>query len=175
MTAQLKALRLLVRVRRREGERLEASLAQARRDLAHRHQEAAQAADDCTRCTVDLARTDEDLSRMMSGAFTPAAVRAHGFRVDDLKAAEQRAQRELRQRQLAVEQAIPVVQAAQAAKRRNDQRIARFQERIDDVLRAREAEQEERAEEEIEEAAIARHVARTRAAREAAQEAVHHG
>ena len=168
MNPQLKSLRLLVRVRKREGERLEAALGQARRDLAQREREAIEAQDDHAACGTDIARSHADLDAMMSAAFTPAAVRAHGFRVEDLKAAEARTLRNLvRGRQAAQQQAL-AVDAAQAARRRNDQRIARFQERIDDLLRAREAAEEERAEEETEEASIARHVARTRAAREAA-------
>lgn len=167
MNTQLKSLRLLVRVRQREGERLEAALAQARRDLAQREQEALEAQDDHAACGADIERAHADLDAMMSVAFTPAAVRAHGFRVEDLKAAEARALRELAQRRQAAQQQAAAVGSAQAARRRNDQRIASFQERIDDLLRARDAAQEERAEEETEEASIARHVARTRAAREA--------
>ena len=175
MKAQLKSLRVLVGVRRREGERLEAALAQARRELASREQEVVDAQDGHAACGADIAQAHADLDALMNGAFTPAAVRAHGFRVEDLKAAEARALRELGQHRLAAEQQAAAVGAARAARRRNDQRIARFQERIDDLLRAYDAAQEERAEEETEEAAVARHVARTRAHHKAALEAGRHG
>jgi len=168
---QLKSLRLLVRVRKREGERLEAALAQARRDLAQRQQEVLEAQDDHVARGADIDRAHADLDAMMNATFTPAAVRAHGFRVEDLKAAEARALRELGQRRQAAQQQATALGTAQAAKRRNDQRIASFQDRIDELLRANDAAQEERAEEETEEASIARHVARTRALREA----VRHG
>jgi hypothetical protein len=175
MKTRLKSLRLLVGVRRREGERLESALAQARRELAQREQEVADAQGEHAACTADTGQAHADLDAMMNGAFTPAAVRAHGFRVEDLKAAEARALRELGQRRLAAEQQAAAVGSAQAARRRNDQRVASFQERIDDLLRAHDAAQEERAEEETEEASIARHVARSRAAREAACEAGRRG
>ncbi len=168
MKAQLKSLRLLVGVRRREGERLEAAVAQARRDLAQREEDVARAQADLAARGADIAQADADFDAMQRTAFTPAAVRAHGFRVEDLQAAQARAARELTERGKARELQAQALASAQQAKRRNDQRIESFQTRIDDLLRQREAAQEERAEEETEEAAIARHVARTRASREAA-------
>ena len=175
MNAALKSLRLLVGVRRREGERLEAALAQARRELARRDEEVAAAQDDHAACGADIVRADADFDAMLRTAFTPAAVRAHGFRVEDLKVAETRALRALGERRNAREQQALAVGSAQAARRRNDQRIDSFQQRIDDLLRADAAAQEERAEEETEEASTARHVARSRAAREAASQAGRHG
>lgn len=175
MKAAIKSLRLLVNVRRREGERLESAVTQARRELAQREEEVAAAQAHHAACGADIAQADADGDAMMRAAFTPAAVRAHGFRVEDLKAAETRALRDVAERCKAQEQQALAVASAQAAKRRNDQRIASFQERIDDLLRAHDAAQEERAEEETEEASTARHVARSRAAREAALQADRHG
>ena len=175
MKAQLKALRTLVDVRKREGGRLEAAIVQARRELAQRQEETTAAENEHAACTAHVAQAHADLDAMMNAAFTPAAVRTHGFRVQGLVVAESRAAREASDRRKAAEQQAMAVSAAQAAKRRNDQRIASFQERIDDLLRAHDAAQEERAEEETEEASIARYVARARAAREGANEAARHG
>lgn len=167
MKAQLKSLRLLVGVRKREGDRLEAALAQARRDLAQREEDVARAQADLAARAADIVRADADFDAMQRTAFTPAAVRAHGFRVEDLQAAEARAVREVAERGKARELQAQALASARQAKRRNDQRIESFQSRIDELLREHDAAQEERAEEETEEASIARHVARTGAAREA--------
>ena len=175
MKTQMKSLRLLVGVRKRQGERLEAAVTQARRDLAQREEAVRRAQDEHAACAADIAQAHMDLDTLMGAAFTPAGVRAHGFRVEGLLQAEARAQREVGERRKTDDQQAATLGLAQAAKRRNDQRVARFQERIDDLLRAHDAAQEGRAEEETEEASIARHVARSRAAREAALEADRHG
>ena len=175
MNAPLKALRLLVSVRRREGERLEAAVAQARRELARRDEEVATAQADRAARAADIVQADADFDALQRTAFTPAAVRAHGFRQEDLQAAEARAARAVAERVKARELQVQALGAAQVAKRRNDQRIASFQARIDDLLLARATALEELAEEETEEASVARHVARTRAAREIGEQAHAHG
>lgn len=170
MSAPVKALRTLVKVRKRQGERLEAELVAARKQLAECEEARVTAEGELAACQADerAARDERDL--LLRGAFTPHAVRALDFRIDDAKAATAQAERTLAERHKATERQQAVVHAAQAAVRRNDQRIESFEARIAAVLREREAAQEELAEEETEETGAARFVARQRAAR---QEAAH--
>lgn len=169
MSNVVKSLRTLVSARRRQGQLLEEALAEQRRCLAQRQAEAADA----------LARRDDsrsreqgacdERSRMMDRAFTPAALKALDFTIQDLAAQSAKADQALVQAQAAVAQQQQAVVSVQARIRRNDQRIESFDERIARLLREREQAAEELAEEETEETAAARFSARQRSAREAAR------
>ena len=98
-----------------------------------------------------------------------AALFALDFRIDDLKAGVQQAERSLAKCREAAARQSTVVGAAQAAVRHNDQRVERFQQHMDALLREREAAAEEAADEEAQETAAARLVARQRSAAEAAR------
>jgi predicted nucleic acid-binding Zn-ribbon protein len=104
---------------------------------------------------------------MLNAAFTPAALRALDFRIDDLHAGSAQAEREVAERRAVVAKQSSAVAAAQAAIRRNEQRIQGFEDHVAMLLQEREAAIEEAAEEETEETSTARFVKRQRAAREA--------
>jgi len=166
VSAPVKALRTLVKVRKRQGERLAAELTAAREALAGCEREREAAEGELAACRADEANARDERDTLLRSSFTPHAVRALDFRIDDLKAATAQAEKTLAERRKAIERQAAVVLAAQAAVRRNDQRIEGFEERIAAILRARDAAQEELAEEETEETGAARFVARQREARE---------
>jgi hypothetical protein len=165
----VKSLRTLVGARRRQGQRLEEALAEQRRCLAQRQAEAedARARRDDGRSREQAAR--DERSRMMNQAFTPAALKALDFAIQDLAAQSAKAGQALVQAQAVVAQQQQAVVSVQAEIRRNDQRIESFDARIAQLLREREQAAEELAEEETEETGAARFSARQRRAREAAR------
>lgn len=165
----VKSLRTLVSARKRQGQRLEDALAEQRRCLAQGQAEAddALAQRDDSRSREQGAR--EERSRMMNQAFTPAALKALDFTIQDLAVQSAKADQAVVQAQAAVVQQQQALVAVQAEIRRNDQRIESFDERIARLLREREQAAEELAEEETEETAAARFSARQRRAREASR------
>lgn len=169
MSNVVKSLRTLVGARKRQGQRLEEALAEQRRCLAQRQAEMDEAVSlrDGSRSREQGAR--DERSQMMSRAFTPAALKALDFTIQDLAALSAKADQALVQAQAAVVQQEQAVAAVQAEIRRNEQRIESFDERIARLLREREQAAEELAEEETEETAAARFSARQRRAREAAR------
>jgi hypothetical protein len=168
MSADVKALRTLVALRRRAGERLAASLAQARAQLADCEDAVAAAQDEHARCVADEQQGQSDLADMMCRAFTPDSMRVLGFRIDDLKSAAMRAQRKVAEQRVAHERQAQVVVAARQAISVNDQRLAGVQERLGHLLRQREQAGQEREEDESNETATTRFLARRREARERA-------
>ena len=164
MSTRLKALRTLVRTRERQAAALKAALDQARGEHAIGQQRLAQAIEHERACTAAEAAGHADMDRLTRAAFTPEAQRAMAFRIEDLKAAAAQAARAVGDTREAVARLALGVEAAQAAVRRNEQRIEGFREQIEALQREREAALEEQAEEETEEASTARFVARTRAA-----------
>jgi predicted nucleic acid-binding Zn-ribbon protein len=168
--APVKALRTLVKVRKRQGERLEADVQAARRQLAELEEARRAAEGELAACRADEAAARDERDALQNGAFTPHAMRALDFRIDDLKGATAQAEKALADSHKHVERQAAVVKTAQAAVRRNDQRIEGFEQRIATILRERDAAIEELAEEETEETGAARFVARQRAQR---QEAAH--
>jgi chromosome segregation ATPase len=170
VSAPVKALRTLVKVRKRQGERLEAEVQAARKQLAEL-EEARQAAEgELAACRQDERDARDERDALLRTSFTPYAVRAADYRIEDLKGATAQAEKVLADSHKHIERQAAVVAAAQAAVRRNDQRIESFEQRIATILRERDAAIEELAEEETEEAGAARFVARQRAQR---QEAAH--
>lgn len=168
--APVKALRTLVKVRKRQGERLEAEVQAARKQLAEL-EEARQAAEgELAACRADEVTARDERDALLRTSFTPYAVRAADYRIEDLKGATAQAEKALADSHKHVERQAAVVKTAQAAVRRNDQRIESFEQRIATILRERDAAIEELAEEETEEAGAARFVARQRAQ---CQEAAH--
>jgi chromosome segregation ATPase len=168
MSAQIKALRSLVALRRRQGERLATALTQARRQLAECEAREHAAQEDHAECVVNEAHANDDMDALMRKTFTPTALRALGFRIDDLKSATAMAHRKIAEQGQAVERQAQVVGAAQQAVSRNDQRISGFQEHLDHLLRLRDEAEQEREEEEVNETSTTRFVARQRVAKEAA-------
>ena len=168
--APVKALRTLVKVRKRQGERLEAEVQAARKQLAELEEARRTAEGELAACRQDERNARDERDALLRTSFTPYAVRAADFRIEDLKSATAQAEKALADSHKHVDRQAAVVKTAQAAVRRNDQRIEGFEQRIATILREREAAQEELAEEETEETGAARFVARQRAQR---QEAAH--
>lgn len=169
MSNVVKSLRTLVSARRRQGQRLEEALAEQHRRLAQCRAEVdeAVAMRDESRSREQGAR--DERSRMMSRAFTPAALKALDFAIQDLAALTAKADQALAQAQATAVQQQQAVVSVQAEIRRNEQRIESFDARIARLLHEREQAAEELAEEETEETAAARFSARQRRAREVAR------
>jgi len=163
--SRLKALRTLVRVRERQGEVLAQAAQAAREQLSQAH-EALEAANAQVReCEDAQAAGAGELDALTSAPFTTDALRALGFRLEDLKAAVVKAVQGVKNAQETVTRQEQAVAQACAAVRRNDQRLEGLRDQIDKVLQERLEHEEEQAEEESEEASTARFVARVRAAR----------
>lgn len=168
MSGVLKSLRALANARKRQGDRLEEALAERRRQLVQR-----QAAADAARAQRDGSmererHAREDRNVLLSKAFTPAALKALDFTIQDLAAESAQAEQALIQARAAVAQQDQAIVAVQADIRRNAQRIESFNGRIRQLLRERELAAEEQAGEEAEETAAARFSARQRRAAEPA-------
>ena len=157
-----KALRTLVRVRERQAEALQKTLEQAQEEVAIGQQRVVEAVEHERACVAAEAAGRAELDALTQSPFTPQALRALGFRIDDLKAATAQAGKGVTLGREAVARLGLAVDTAQAAVRRNEQRIESFREEVAKIEREREATQEELAEEETEEASTARFVARKR-------------
>jgi chromosome segregation ATPase len=168
MSNVIKSLRSLVKARERRATRLEEELAQQRRLLDERRAAVseAQAQHDESKASEQAARNERDV--LMDSAFTPAALKALDFAIQDLVLQCAQAAQAVAKAQAAVVQQEQAIAALQAEISRNDQRRQSFRERIDKLLRERDQAAEEQADEEAEETAAARFSARQRQAREAA-------
>ena len=166
-STRLKALRTLVRVRERQAAALQRTHAQATGQLAGGREllEAALGEQASSHAAEAAARVE--LDALTRAPFTPEALRALDFRIEERQAAVQQALRQVRDREAAVLRLEAAVAEAAAAVRLNERRIEGFREQVERLLQEREAAQEELAEEETEEASTARFVARLRAAAEA--------
>jgi chromosome segregation ATPase len=168
MSNVIKSLRTLVGARKRQGTRLEEALAQQRRQLEQCEQDAATAANHRDDCLQREQQARDDRTQLISQAFTPAALKALEFSIQDLATQSAQSQQAVAQAQAAIVRQQQAVAAVQAEIRRNDQRIESFNERIERLLKERDQAVEEQAEEEAEETAAARFSARQRRAKEPA-------
>jgi hypothetical protein len=164
---QIKALRTLVKVRQRQGQRLEEALAGARRALAERDAEVEAATGELADRVAAEEAAIARRARLVDTAFTTDALRTFELLLDDACEQRTQAERGLAQRHQAAQRQAAAVAAAQVELRRNQERIERFEAQVETLLRKRDAAVEEAAEEETEEGAAARFVKRQRAAREA--------
>ncbi|AKJ27823.1 hypothetical protein [Caldimonas brevitalea] len=153
---EIKALRTLVMVRKRQGERLEEALKAQRQALADAEAARAQAEEHRETCVQRHQEAEQDRLALTSGVFTPAALRAQDFRIQDLASAIVQAAQALQQQDAQVNRQREQVDAVQAAIRRNNQRIEGFENRIAVLRSLREQAAEELAEEETEETAVAK-------------------
>lgn len=164
---QIKSLKTLIKVRERQGKRLEEAVNEAKAQLKLREDELQNTIAEHEQSIEDEKALGQERLTLQSSAFSPDDVRSLDFKIDDKKAQIKQLEKSVEERRKSVERHIPMVHQAQAAVRRNEQRIESFQERIKKVMNEREAAMEEVAEEETEEASTARFVARIRAAKEA--------
>lgn len=168
MSARLKALRTLLKVRERQAASLQQAHDTARRELdAHREQLALAIDQEHAERAAEV-RGHAALDALTRGAFTPHALRALDFRIEELKAAAQRALCQTRDGEASVARALARVDEAAAVMRLNDRRIERFREQLATLVREREEALEEQAEEETQETSTARYAARLRATAEEA-------
>lgn len=165
MSSVVKSLRALVSARKRQGARLEEALAEQRRQLAQRQAEAEDSLALRDERVTHERQAHEDRDRLLGGPFTPAALKALDFTIQDLAAQSAQAEQALVRARSAVAQQEHAILAVQADIRRNDQRVEGFNDRIAQLLREREQAIEEQAEEEAEETAAARFSARQRQVR----------
>lgn len=164
---QVKSLRTLIKVRERQGKRLEATLAEARRVLSECEADVEAAIEEHEQSVEDEAAGRQERDDMFSSSFTPAALRSLDFRIEELKAEVVKCERGVAERRKVAERQATVVTNAQTAVRRNEQRVEGFKDRLKKVMDEREATIEEDAEEEAAEAATGRFIARNRAAKAA--------
>jgi chromosome segregation ATPase len=164
---EVRSLRTLVGVRRREGQRLEDRLAQRSRELAERHAEDGEAMEAQAQCVQRKQATRDEREALLGQPFTADALIVSDFATHDRVVELAAADKVVRQTRAALELAEKQIEAVRAEVRRNQQRIERFEARIAEVLRERNEAIEEAAEEETTETAAARFGARQRSAREA--------
>ena len=172
-STRLKALKTLVRVRERQAAALQRAHDESRAQLASCHEQLAAALEEEGLRQAAETAAHGELDTLTRAPFTPDALRALEFRIEERKAAAVQAARRARDGEAAVQRQEAAVVEAATAVRLNERRIEGFRGQIEQLLREREAAQEELAEEETEEAATARFVARVRAAAAAEAEASH--
>ena len=165
---RVKPLRTLVGVRQRQAVRLDESLAQQRRLLGERQAEAADATAQRDDCSARRQQALAGREALLSRPFTPAALKALDFALQELAGQLAKAEQDLVRCDSALRQQEAAVLQVLADKRRNEQRIERFNDRIATALRERDEAAEELADEEAEETAAAKFGLRQRQARESA-------
>jgi Bacterial type III secretion protein (HrpB7) len=158
----VKALRTLVGVRRREATRLQARLAVERDALDQREAEVATAAAQRDAARAAEQAACEERAKLVCGPFTPATLRAMDFAVEDRVASVAQVDKALAASETMVLAQREAVRAVQADVQRNTERIERFEQRIAQALQKRDDEIEEATDEEAEETAAARFVAARR-------------
>jgi Bacterial type III secretion protein (HrpB7) len=164
---EIRSLRTLVGVRRREGKRLEERLAQRTRELEERRAEDNEALAAREQSVQRGQDTRDEREALLVGPFVADALIVSDFATHDRGVELAAADKVVGQTKAALELAEKQVEAVRAEVRRNQQRVERFEERMAEVLREREYAIEEAAEEETTETAAARFGARQRSARQA--------
>ena len=159
----IRSLRVLADIRRRRGKALDAALAQQRAafDRCVADTQAAQARRDGA---VDgHRRALDDRDRLFEHTFTPAHVKAADIAIETSTAEKAEAEKVLKRCEQTEQRQEHEVRVAQAAVRRNNERIERFEARIAEAIAKRQADEDESADEEAEEMASARIGRRSRA------------
>lgn len=159
---QIRSLRALADIRRRRGRTLQKALAQQRAELQRclaESQAACQARDDCiSKHRVAL----DERSCLLDQAFTPTHIRTADLEIETRLLRKADAEKAVKRCESAQQRQQKHVLEAQAAWRRNQERLDRFDARISAALRKKQEEQDEAADEESEELAAARIGARSK-------------
>lgn len=161
---QTRSLKVLAGIRRRRAKALEAALAQQRAELERAAAEAQAARDELERNVQAHRQALEERSQLLDRPFTPDHVKSADFAIETQLAAKGEADKAVKRCDSTQQWQAQQVAAAQAAWRRNDERIQRFDARIAELLRKKDQAEEESADEESEEMASAR-IGRARSAR----------
>jgi hypothetical protein len=167
----IRSLRVLADIRRRRGKLLDKALLDQRAALERCAADtlaARQRRDDAV--TANLQALD-GRSRLFEQAFTPAHVKAADIAIETSVAEKAEAEKLLKRCESSEQRQAQEVTAAQAAVRRNNERIERFESRIAAAIAAKQTAEDEAADEEAEEMASARIGGRRRASREVADHA----
>jgi Bacterial type III secretion protein (HrpB7) len=163
---QVRSLRTLIAVRKRQQERLEATLAEQRRTLDERQQQEQLARDELQRCLARERDSEVERDTLLSAGFQPTKLIQLEHHLQTLRGDTALATKDLQKCEQAVVQQQEVIAGVQREIRRNAQRGDRFREQVKVILSLRELALEEVGEEETEETSTARFCARQRAAKE---------
>ena len=164
--SQIKALRTLVGVRKRAGDKLEVALSEHRAGLGDLEARVAEADTSRIRCVQAEQDARDARANLLGGACTPGEVKLRDLLIDDAKANVAAAEQVLKKARVEVERQQLAIDKLLDEQRRNQQRMERFEEHIAQLRRAGEAAADEVAEEETEETAAARFSRRQREGRE---------
>lgn len=158
----IRSLRVLADIRRRRGKVLDAALAQQRAAF-DRCVADTQAARERRDGAVDAHRQALDVrDHLFDQPFTPAHVRAADIAIETSTADMAEAGKVVKRCEQSEQRQEQEVRVAQAAVRRNNERIERFEARIAETLAKRQSDEDEAADEEAEEMASARIGSRSR-------------
>ncbi|RQP22738.1 hypothetical protein [Piscinibacter terrae] len=161
---QTRSLRVLAGIRRRRAKALEAALAQQRSEMERVAAEAQAARDELERKVEEHRLALQERSDLLDRPFTPDHVKSADFAIETQLAAKGEADKVVKRCDSTQQWQAQQVEAAQAAWRRNNERIERFDARIAELIRKKDQAEEESADEESEEMASAR-IGRSRSAR----------
>jgi len=153
---QIRSLRVLADIRRRRGRTLEKDLAHQRAELARCLAESQAARDQRDECITQHRHALEQRSRLLDQAFTPAHVRSADLAIETQLSRKAEADKAVKRCESVDQRQQQQVLVAQAAWRRNLERLDSFDSRIAAALKKRQAEEDEAADEEAEEMAAAR-------------------
>lgn len=157
MTAdRVKPLQVLVMMRERQIPKLEEALTAQQQLLAERQGEREEAQQRRDECAALEDRARQDRLALIGGSFRPTALTALDHAIDTLATRTAQAAQTLSRSEAALRKQEQAVAAARTDVVRNQERINRFKERIDNLLKERERAVEESADEESEEGAAAR-------------------
>ena len=153
---QIRSLRVLAGIRRRRGRTLEKELALQRAELERCQADLAEAHGQRETSIREHLRALDQRSRLLDQSFTPAHVRAADFEIETRVAQKAEADKGVKRCEATQQRQAQAVLVAQAAWRRNVERIERFDARIADLLKQQQLAEDESADEEAEEMAAAR-------------------
>ena len=152
----IRSLRVLADIRRRRGKVLEKALAQQRAELDRCVADTQAARDRRDAAIAGHLQSLDHRTRLFDHAFTPAHVKAADIAIDTATTEKGEAEKLLKRCEQSEQRQAQEVHLAQAAVRRNNERIARFEARIAEALATRQSAEDESADEEAEEMASAR-------------------
>jgi len=167
----IRSLRVLADIRRRRGKVLEKALADQRAALERCAADTLAARERRDDAVNAHQQSLDDRTNLFDQAFTPAHVKAADIAIETAVAEKGEAEKLLKRCESSEQRQRQEVQVAQAAVRRNNERVERFEARIANALALKQSAEDESADEEAEEMASARIGGRRRASREAADHA----
>jgi hypothetical protein len=167
----IRSLRVLADIRRRRGKVLEKALAEQRAAMERCVADTMAARERRDDAIARHLQAVDERARLFEQAFTPAHVKAIDIAIETCVAERAEGEKVLKRCESSEQRQAQEVRIAQAAVRRNNERVERFEARIAEAIARKLAAEDEAADEEAEEMASARIGGRRRTSQDTADHA----